>query len=103
NGDSPSSAEAEDPVKRYIRNARDLSRLLYTDTSYTEAFRGTLILLDEGVISRAGFNGPYASSSRQKGFVDYGVSHVMKILGSAEMAQRSSWYRKWNVHMFTRP
>ena len=61
------------------------------------------MLLEEGAISKAGFNGPYADSYRQKGFVSFGVSHVMKILGSAELAQRSSWYQKWNVHLFARP
>ena len=68
-----------------------------------EAFRGALILLEQGAISGAGFNGPYADSGRQKGFVDFGVSHVMKMLGSAEAAQRSSWYQKWNVHLLARP
>ena len=54
-------------------------------------------------IDKRGFNGPYADSTRQKGFVSYGASHVMRILGSAEVAQRSSWYHKWNVHMYARP
>ena len=68
-----------------------------------EAYRAALILIEEGAISRAGFNGPYEKSSRQVGFVNYGVSHVMRLVGSAELAQRASWYQKWNVHMFTRP
>lgn len=68
-----------------------------------EAFRGALILLEQGAVSAPGFNGPYAESERQNGFVTYGVSHLMKILGSAEMSQRASWYQKWNVHMFARP
>lgn len=62
-----------------------------------------MILLEEGAISKAGFNGPYENSSRQKGFVNFGVSHVMRILGSAEQAQASSWYQKWNVHLLARP
>ena len=71
-------------------------------TCRREAFRGALILLDEGAIS-GGANGPYASSSRQRGFVGFGVSHLMRILGSAEASQRASWYQKWNVHLFARP
>ena len=35
NGGKPDSPEAEDPYKRYIRNGRDLSRLVYTDIMYT--------------------------------------------------------------------
>ncbi|CAM9112449.1 unnamed protein product, partial [Laminaria digitata] len=103
NGGTPDSMEAEDSAKRYIRCGRDLARLVHSDTIYTEAFRAALILLDEDAISRDGFNGPYADSRRQKGFVTFGVSHVMKILGSVEMAQRAAWYQKWNVHLFARP
>lgn len=35
NGVKPDEPEALDPEKRYIRNARDLARLVYTDTIYT--------------------------------------------------------------------
>lgn len=46
-----------------------------------EAFRGALILMDQGAISRGGFNGPYGDENgRQQGFVEYGTSHVMKVL-----------------------
>ena len=72
-------------------------------TPCREAVRGTLILLGQGAISRAGFNGPYVDSSRQKGFVNFGVSHVMRLLGSCEASQRTSWYQKWQVHQFVRP
>ena len=68
-----------------------------------EAYRAALILIAEGAISRPGFNGPYAQSGRQVGFVNYGVSHIMRLVGTGELAQRSSWYQKWNVHMFARP
>ncbi|CAN0412666.1 unnamed protein product, partial [Laminaria digitata] len=62
-----------------------------------------MILIAEGAISRPGFNAPYSSETRQAGFVTYGTSHIMKLIGIGEMAMRSSWYQKWNVHMFTRP
>ena len=68
-----------------------------------EAFRGAMVLLEQGAISRDGFNGPYSREGRQKGFVNYGNSHVLRLLGTAEVAQRSSWYQKWNVHLFPRP
>ncbi|CAM9166878.1 unnamed protein product, partial [Laminaria digitata] len=103
NGGKPDSPEEEDPVKRYIRTTRDLSRMVFTDTINTEAYRAALILVEQGAINRDGFNGPYASSSRQKGFVNFGVSHVMRIVGTGELAMRSAWYQKWNVHMFARP
>ena len=62
-----------------------------------------MVLLEQGAINRDGFNGPYSRKGRQKGFVNYGNSHVMRLLGTAEVAQRSSWYQKWNVHLFPRP
>ncbi|CAN0012995.1 unnamed protein product [Ectocarpus sp. 4 AP-2014] len=105
NGGAADSPEEMDGEKRYVRNGRDLSRLVHSDTIYSEFFRGALILLDEGVaLSKAGFNGPYAETGgRQQGFVEYGTSHVMKALGSCEAAQRSARYRKWNVHLMARP
>lgn len=68
-----------------------------------EAFRGAFVLMDQGAISRGGANGPYADSTRQVGFVDFGASHLMKTFASLELAQKSSWYQKWNVHLFARP
>ena len=59
--------------------------------------------MNQGAISRDGANGPYADSTRQRGFVDWGVSHCMKTFASLEIAQKSSWYQKWNVHLFARP
>ena len=35
NGGAPDSAEEEDDEERYIRNARDLARLVVTDTIFT--------------------------------------------------------------------
>ncbi|CAM9447778.1 unnamed protein product [Laminaria digitata] len=103
NGGRPASPEEVDPVKRYIRNSRDLSTLVAADIIKTEAHRAALVLLQQGAISPAGFNGPYAGSSRQVGFVNYGVSHLMRLVGTAELSQKSAWYQKWNVHMFARP
>ncbi|CAN0146901.1 unnamed protein product [Scytosiphon promiscuus] len=103
NGAAPDSPEEMDSEKRYIRNARDLARLVATDTIWTEAFRGALVLMDQGAFSRGGANGPYADSTRQRGFVDFGVSHLMKTFASLELSQKSSWYQKWNVHLFARP
>ncbi|CAM9376610.1 unnamed protein product [Laminaria digitata] len=58
NGGRPDSDEDVDTVDRYIRNSRDLSRLVATDTVNTEAYRAALILLEQGAISASGFNGP---------------------------------------------
>ena len=70
---------------------------------FREAYRAALILIEEGAISRPGFNGPYTENGRQVGFVNYGISHIMRLVGTGELAQRASWYQKWNVHLFARP
>lgn len=62
-----------------------------------------MVLLEKGAISGDGFNGPYRSSSRQKGFVQYGLSHIMRMLGGCEGSQRASFFQKWNVHLVARP
>ena len=69
----------------------------------SEAYRAALILLELGAFSRAGANGPFADSDRQKGYVDFGTSHYFRHIGATELAQRSSWYQKWQVHLFARP
>ena len=95
-------------VIAFVSVYQPLLRVLYCSNldslaNTREAFRGALILMEQGAISRPGFNGPYAESTRQNGFVTYGVSNVMRLLGAAELAQRSSWYQKWQVHNFARP
>ncbi|CAM9303474.1 unnamed protein product [Sphacelaria rigidula] len=103
NGGTPLQKMREDPVKRFIRNGRDLARLVHTDTIYTEAFRGAMVLLAKDGVAPTGANGPYLESTRQRGFTDWGPSHFLKMLGRGEGAQRNSWYQKWHVHMTLRP
>ncbi|CAN0417428.1 unnamed protein product, partial [Laminaria digitata] len=74
-----------------------------TKTNRSEAFRGVLILLKQGAIDSAGFNGAYNHAKRQRGFVQYGLADVMRTLGNSSGAMRSAWYQKWNVHMQARP
>ena len=35
--------------------------------------------------------------------MNFGASHYIRLLGTAELAQRSSWYQKWQVHRVARP
>ena len=65
--------------------------------------QGTLIRIEDKVISRLRFNGPYDQSGRQVGFFNCGVSQIIWVVGTGELAQRSSWCQTWNVHMFARP
>ncbi|CAN0533990.1 unnamed protein product, partial [Scytosiphon promiscuus] len=74
-----------------------------TFTIGREAYRSALILIEQDAISRFGINGPYVADGRQSGFVNYGISHTMRLVGTGELSMRSSWYQKWNVHLFARP
>ena len=69
----------------------------------SEAFRGAFILIENLIFSRSGANGPYTEETRQAGFVNFGASHYIRLLGTGELAQRSSWYQKWQVHRVARP
>ncbi|CAN0441852.1 unnamed protein product [Ascophyllum nodosum] len=103
NGGPPVGPEELDDVRRFVRNARDLARVSFTDNINTEAYRGALILLELDAFNRAGVNGPFIDSDRQSGFVNFGTSHYFRLIGAAELAQRASWYQKWQVHRFARP
>ena len=69
----------------------------------SEAYRGALILLELDAFNRPGVNGPFIDSGRRAGFVNFGTSHYFRLIGTAELAQRASWYQKWQVHRFARP
>ncbi|CAM9992880.1 unnamed protein product, partial [Ascophyllum nodosum] len=104
NGGAPDgSEELDEEETRFVRNARDMARVSFTDNINTEAYRAALILLELGAFSRAGVNGPFIDSDRQAGFVNFGTSHYFRLMGAAELAQRGSWYQKWQVHRFARP
>ncbi|CAM9605957.1 unnamed protein product [Discosporangium mesarthrocarpum] len=95
--------DKKDGIPRYIRNARDLSRLSVTDTAYSATFRAAKIILGDGKVSEDGINGPYTNSKRDSGFVTFGSSHLFEKIGAAEYVLRISWYLKWNVHRLLRP
>ncbi|CAN0475827.1 unnamed protein product [Ascophyllum nodosum] len=103
NGGPPVGPELLDDELRFVRNARDLARVSFTDNINTEAYRGALILLELDAFNRPGVNGPFIDSDRQAGFVNFGTSHYFRLIGAAELAQRASWYQKWQVHRFARP
>ena len=84
---------------RYVYSIARMSTPAYS----SEAFRGAFVLMEQGAISRPGFNGPYIESSRQAGFVTYGISNVMRLLADAEVSMIPSWYQKWQVNNLARP
>ncbi len=101
NGHVPASAPF-DPVRRYVRNGRDLGEWVHRDVLFQAYFNALLILFDLGVPFDAG--NPYAASSKQAGFGTFGPPHFASVLAAiAKPALEAIWYQKWFVHRRLRP
>jgi hypothetical protein len=91
-----------DPVRRYIRNGRDLAVWVHNDVLFQAYFNALLILFDLGAPLDAG--NPYAASSKQAGFGTFGPPHIASVLAAiAKPALECVWYQKWFVHRRLRP
>jgi hypothetical protein len=107
-GALPLEAEQFDPVRRYIRNGRDLSQWVHIDVLYQAYLHALLILLhppEQGGIGAPFDSGnPYSSSLKQAGFGTFGPPHVAALLCEvATRALKAVWFQKWFVHRRLRP
>src|SRR5918999_828676 len=101
NGVALNSPSVFDPTPRFIRNVRDIGHLASSDTIYSVYFRAALVLGGLGAVPDDG--NPYNTSTRQTGFSTFGLAHLVNLIGSANKAERHTWYQKWNVHRHLRP
>jgi hypothetical protein len=91
-----------DPVRRYIRNLRDLAQWVHVDALYQAYLDACLILLAEGAPFSPG--NPYAGSQTQVGFGTFGGPHILSLVTEvATRALKCVWYQKWFVHRRLRP
>lgn len=94
-----------DPVRRYIRNGRDLGEWVHIDLIFQPFLNAALILL--GLRAQVDENNPYANPSTQAsqiGFATFGPPHLLSLVTAvAGYALRSVWYQKWYVHRRLRP
>jgi membrane-associated phospholipid phosphatase len=91
-----------DPVRRYIRNGRDLGEWVHLDLLFQPFLNAALILL--GLRAPVDENNPYRLSGSQIGFATYGPPHLLSVLTAvAGCALRTVWYQKWYVHRRLRP
>jgi hypothetical protein len=91
-----------DPVRRYIRNGRDLGEWVHTDAVVQAYSNAAMILMELGAPEDTG--NPYYFMKNQIGFASFGVPHLMSLLTcAAAAALRAVWYQKWFVHRRTRP
>ncbi|HEV2851462.1 MAG TPA: vanadium-dependent haloperoxidase [Thermoanaerobaculia bacterium] len=98
NGHIVESAAGEfDPVRRYIRNGRDLAQWVHVDVLYQAYFNAFLIMAANGYPVNPG--NPYVGSKTQIGFTTFGGPHYAALLTEvATRALKASWHKKWQVH-----
>ncbi|MFM8395994.1 MAG: vanadium-dependent haloperoxidase, partial [Acidobacteriota bacterium] len=91
-----------DPVRRYIRNSRDLAEWVHLDLIFQPFLNAALILL--GLRAPVDENNPYLNSASQIGFATFGPPHLLSLLTTvAGCALRGVWFQKWYVHRRLRP
>jgi membrane-associated phospholipid phosphatase len=92
---------ALDPVKRFIRNGRDLGHYVHIDALYEAYFNAMLILLGMNALADSG--NPYPSN-RMKAFATFGGPHILSLMTEiASKALKAVWHQKWYVHRRLRP
>jgi hypothetical protein len=101
-GCPPAQTDQFDPVRRYIRNGRDLAQWVRIDVLFQAYFNAMLILLGMGApLSPAN---PYHGSQTMHGFGTFGGPHAATITCEpATRALKAVWYQKWFVHRRLRP
>ena len=102
NGAAPTGTAQFDPVRRYIRNGRDLGEWVHVDVLFQAYFNALLILFDLGAPFDPG--NPYADSRTQAAFGTFGPPYMASLLcGVAREALKEVWHQKWFVHRRLRP
>jgi hypothetical protein len=99
---NPMPAGTFDPVRRYIRNVRDLATYVHFDALYEAYLNACLILL--GLNAPFDPGNPYVDSKTQIGFGTFGGPHILSLVTEvATRALKAVWYQKWFVHRRLRP
>ena len=103
NGHFPeSSANDFDPVRRYIRNGRDLSEWVHIDVLFQAYFNAFLIMAANGYPVNPG--NPYVGNKTQIGFTTFGGPHFATLLCEVSTrALKATWHKKWQVSRRLRP
>jgi hypothetical protein len=103
-----------DPVRRYIRNGRDLAAYVQKDQAYQAFLTACLALVQNpdpsdsliggGLGCPVNAGNPYRHSKTTGGFCTFGPPHVLGLLAEvAGRALKAVWYQKWFVHRRVRP
>ena len=107
-----SDAGEVDPVRRYIRNARDVASWVHVDVLFQAYFNACLILITPpssdptfgGIGCPPNPGNPYLGNANQAGFVTFGPPHFKALMCEvATRALKVTWHKKWQVHRRLRP
>jgi hypothetical protein len=113
NGHFPESDAGEtDPVRRYIRNGRDLASWVHFDVLFQAYFNACLILITPpstdptfgGIGCPLNPGNPYLGNPTQTGFGTFGPPHIKALMCEvASRALKVTWHKKWQVNRRLRP
>ncbi|MES1242768.1 MAG: vanadium-dependent haloperoxidase [Acidobacteriota bacterium] len=103
-----------DPVRRHIRNGRDLGEWVHIDVLFQAYFTACLILgtpqnifdeeTDGGIGAPYNPGNPYLALRNQAGFTCWGGPHIKTLVCEvATRALKATWHQKWQVHRRLRP
>jgi hypothetical protein len=103
-----------DPVRRHIRNGRDLSEWVHIDVLFQAYFTACLILgspqnifdpeTDGGIGAPLNPGNPYLAVRNQAGFGCWGGPHIKTLVCEVSTrALKATWHQKWQVHRRLRP
>ncbi len=102
NGCRPAQPDRFDPVRRHLRNGRDLGQYVHVDVLFQAYFNACLVLL--GMQAPLNPGNPYNHSRTQEGFGTFGPPHLMTLVAEvATRALKAIWFQKWFVHRRLRP
>jgi hypothetical protein len=103
-----------DPVRRHMRNGRDLGEWVHIDVLFQAYFTACLILgspqnifdpeTDGGIGAPLNPGNPYLAVRNQAGFTCWGGPHIKTVVCEVSTrALKATWHQKWQVHRRLRP
>ena len=101
-GVNPTATDNLDPVRRYMRDGRDIGQWVHIDVLFQAYFQAFLVIAGWGAPVDDG--NPYKGNPTQDGFGTFGGPHIATLLCEVSTrALKAVWYQKWLVHRRLRP
>ena len=97
------TVKVNDPVRRFVRNARDMGEFVGRDMLFQPYMDATVVILRRFGAPYDLAN-PYINHPTCHGHGTLGPHHVFDLVTrAARIAQTAAWYHKWAVHRRLRP